>query len=220
MKLRIVGGLLLGIGLIGCVAFGAERTAPAKENLRAESSRDVPVQEEAVTESESTVVTEQEAPDLFLSLRQQFGDIERHQSPSPSLRSVETKGGTLAVLEKDGVVRLLAVAINHENPDSTSQGLAFSATITKDGVTISSVDKDFLARFVSKEQTGITADAGGVAAVTAPVPVPPPADPLVHVDCVKTPGGTTCLVVTETHFCICTVTGTPAVAACTCVPLA
>jgi hypothetical protein len=227
MKLRMgIAVLLLGVGLVGYMAFGTERTnaPPSQENARpstvekVEASRGLPVQESA-TLTEGREVTEQEAPEIYQAFREHLAGGER-PAPSPReplMRSVETTSGTLAILERgDGAVRLLAVALNHDNPDlnNADQGIAFSATITKDGVKISSVDTDRLARFVGTEQTGIANTDEGGASATQPDPV----GVSVAMDCKATATEICCVVATEKVFCSCCVSnGTPK---CQCVPLA
>ena len=85
MKLRIgVGVLLLGVGLVGYMAFGTERTnaPPSKESSRpstvekVEASRGLPVQESA-TITEGTLVTEEEAPEVYQAFREHIAGGER-----------------------------------------------------------------------------------------------------------------------------------------------
>ena len=262
MKLKTgVGASLLVVALVGYVAFGAGRSnaPPSKENPRSstaekvEGSRD-PLAEELATLPEGATVqlTEQQAPEIFQAFRERIaaaGKEQPGQSPSEvarrgggvSMGSVETIGGTLAIFDRgDGVVRLLAVAVNHENPDLNKgdQGLAFSAVITANGVEVSSVDTDRLARFVGvgKEQSGTLGDDGRVVNVDREL-VSVGDSPNATVQGGATDGGADqtasvalqcgsftsagvcCTVATETKVCFCCASVSPLAIGCACMPL-
>lgn len=217
MRHKVAWSVLLGSALLGLIAIGTARTdaqsdpRPVKEETRSpqaervESNRDLPVQQSATT-TEGRVVTEEEAPEIFQALRDHLAGVDRAPKET-KVQTVETAGGTLTIVEKgDGVIHIVAFTINRENPNlEDAQGFAFSAAISREGVDVSNVDREHLARLVGEGQGGIasTTMEGGVVDVA--------------MECKTVGGVTTCIVVTETQFCVCTFGGAPL--ACQCVKL-
>jgi hypothetical protein len=201
MKLKIGVGVLFGIALVGYVAIAAEQksTRPSKEDrgaTKVESKQDRLEQEMAtLPEGVEVQLTERAYPEVYRSMREAAGlsPSDPARPARPSVGSVETTGGTLAILERgDGAVRVMAVAMNHENPDleSADRGIAFTAIITADGIEVLSVDKELLTRFVGKnEQRSVSNEAdGGVAG---------------DMNCTSVGVTTCCLFATETKYCQC-----------------
>ncbi len=185
MKLEIgIGVLSLLFVVGGHTAIGAERTEtrPLKQAAESrnanESTHGLLVQElETLPDAVTIQLTEEAYPEVYRFFRGRIAAKDKATVPSPktagccgagaSLRAVPTTGGILGILDKgDGVVHVLAYAIDHKDPDLTeTDGLALSAIITRDGVEVLSMDMDRLSRFVGGNQSGTAEGDGGVANV-------------------------------------------------------
>lgn len=166
MKQPMVFSVLLGSALLGFIALGTGRSdaqsgvRPVKEDARApqvdkvEANREVSVQQSGIV-FEGAAVTEAEAAEISQALLGHSTGTQRPTKQEPSIQTVERPGGTLAILDRgDGVVHVVAFALDRENPDpgATDQGVAFHAVITKDGVNVKSVDTGPLARLVGADE--------------------------------------------------------------------
>ncbi|MEE9178221.1 MAG: hypothetical protein V3U46_07300 [Acidimicrobiia bacterium] len=198
-----------------------------QDRLGVESGLDLLVQELDTLPGDATVqLTEDAYPEVYRFFQGRIAaKDEGARSPSKvtgccaggSLRTVPTTGGVLEILDQgDGVIHVLAFAIDPKNPDlGNTDGLALSAIITEDGVAVVSMDMDRLSRFIGGNQSGTAEGNGGVAGVEEGGGDTNKASG-VGLDCNWTNERVCCAVATESRFCVCCASLSPIGVGCAC----
>ncbi|RME39030.1 MAG: hypothetical protein D6788_06275 [Planctomycetota bacterium] len=206
--------LLVGGGTLAAWA-GGKKAAPRPPRDATESALP-PVQQDRLEEEVAKMPPgevimqprEEDYPALFALMRSLVGEKPETQLRKRirSTELVDLAGGVLAVVEPgDGTVRLLGMAVTGAGTESEPTEFipAFSATITRQGIEMTSADEYGLAHFASdvvqeveqapagagESNTGAMADAGTAGSTVGP--------------CKSTVNGTCCLVVTDTKACVC-----------------
>jgi len=226
----ILIGVSAVVATVGVAAWAAGRHAAAGPRAdRATSTDSEPDQkrldeEVAVLPEGEVRITDDAYPAVYAlmqgQLSAQFGEgpVPGPSNRIKSAQMVQTTQGILTVYELgDGAVRLLATAFSGDEADAASPvvGPAFAATITKDGIEVTSVDEYALAEFVGEPTALAGTDGDGRAAANNNARLQTVIGP-----CENRGGTMCCFVLTDTQACVCCFSLAPgSTPVCNCAPV-